>query len=539
MKKLALAIATCAAASSLSAITTLDENVPGISLYDAGPTYVISSDLVLGPDGYNSDTEYVLNGTTFVEAGSTLTIREGVTVYGQPRGSGLAPGTLVVSRGAAIDAVGTAGAPIIFTSAADASGNRTTAPYANIADSDPLNNPVDPSANLWGSLILLGYAPINTGTADTGLAGEATVEGLGSGYGELVTYGGNLPNDSSGSLSYVSIRNSGDTPLLDEELQGLTLGGVGAGTQVDHVEISGSGDDGIEIFGGTVNMSHILITFFDDDGLDVDQGWTGLAQFIFIIADGGAENMDGSDHLLELDGDDSGTDAGNNVNYLAVPVSHPTIYNLTAFGVVDGDGNDTTELDRVIYMRHGFGGQINNSVFYHAGTDSAPFTVENTYAGNTFNRLTNGFFSNLPYDQIDRGYLGLAGTTWYDIYTYNEGVPVPATTPEALTNSEETAAILANNTPSSSGNRPNTNPNFGIFDADGPLPYLQNVQKGINPVGTLNNPAGMVPVPSTFFQNVSYVGAFPSSPASVLWTTNWTSLNVRGILVDNGAGIDL
>lgn len=530
-----------ATASQLSAITTIDENLTdgGITVA-AGPTYNITSDLTLGPGAANdADTEYVLNGTTFVNAGATLTIEAGVVIYGQPRDVSNAPGTLVVSRGAEIFAQGSVANPIIFTSAQTAGGARATAPaYADIADSDPRTSPVAPTTNGWGSVILLGYAPTNAGTNDTGIAGEAYIEGLGF-ANESVTYGGNLPNDSSGTLSFVSIRNSGDTPILNEELQGLTLGGVGMGTQIDHIEISGSGDDGIEIFGGTVNMSHILISYFDDDGLDVDQGWTGLAQFIFILTSGATGIT--SDHLLELDGDDSGTDAGNNFNFLAVPVSHPTIYNLTAMGAKDGDGNDETEQDRMILMRHGFGGQINNSIFIHAQCDSTAFTIDNSAAGANVDRVLEGFFDNLPEAQVDLGYLGLAGTLWWDVT--NAAGTGTAITDIATAGGAQDILNNSANAPSASGNVVGSNPLFGLFAGNTANYFRQNVANSLNPVGSPgvlgSSFAGLVPVTSTFFENVSYIGAFAPSPATLLWTSGWTALNVRGILVDNGAGIDV
>lgn len=179
---------------------------------------------------------------------------------------------LVVNRGSKMNAVGTASAPIIFTSTQNLSATGTS----------------DSSQGQWGGIILAGRAPISdcgtSGTRTSNDAGgtNANCENVVEGTGNAL-YGGNVQNDSSGTVQYVQIRYSGTEISLGNELQGLTLGGTGSGTVIDHVQVHNSSDDGIEVFGGTTNMKYLAITGADDDGLDTDVGWRGFIQFAIVI----------------------------------------------------------------------------------------------------------------------------------------------------------------------------------------------------------------------------------------------------------------
>ena len=191
---------------------------------------------------------------------ATLSIDPGVVVIGQSQAS-----FLVVNRGSQINAVGSAAAPIIFTSLDNLEGRST-----------------DTSANQWGGIQLLGRAPIsNCLSAVQG--GSAQCQQQAEGTGSPALYGGNLPNDNSGQLRFVQIRFTGFSASPNAELQGLTTGGVGAGTRIENIQVHNSGDDGIEIFGGTHNMRNIVITGADDDTLDTDFGYKGFVQFLIGI----------------------------------------------------------------------------------------------------------------------------------------------------------------------------------------------------------------------------------------------------------------
>ena len=197
--------------------------------------------------------------------GVTLTIAPGVVVAADSTEA--TNDLLLVNRGSKISAVGTRDAPIIFTS------------QQNLAS----NGVSDATQGQWGGIILLGRAPTAvcaTGTGPNNAAGSSTtcqlaIEGVTGRF-----YGGANTTDSSGQMSYVQIRYSGIAISDGNELQGLTLGGTGSGTVLDHIQSHNSADDGIEIFGGTSNLKYIAITGADDDGFDIDNGYRGFMQFL-------------------------------------------------------------------------------------------------------------------------------------------------------------------------------------------------------------------------------------------------------------------
>jgi len=206
----------------------------------------------------------------------TLTVEPGVVIFGS---GGL--DYLVVNRGSKLQAAGTAAAPIIFTSRANLEGLST-----------------DSSQGQWGGVILLGRAPISDclGGVPGGSANcEQSYEGLSS-----TLYGGGLATDSSGTLQYVQIRYAGFELFPNQEINGLTLAGVGSTTVVDHIQVHNSADDGIEIFGGRVNARYLVLTGNDDDSLDTDQGYQGFIQFVI-----GAQRTGGTsgDDMIEADSD--------------------------------------------------------------------------------------------------------------------------------------------------------------------------------------------------------------------------------------------
>ncbi|WP_294234595.1 hypothetical protein [uncultured Sphingomonas sp.] len=197
--------------------------------------------------------------------GPTLTIAAGVVIAADSTEA--TNDLLLVNRGSKISAIGTRDAPIVFTS------------QQNLAN----NGVSDATQGQWGGIILLGRAPTAvcaTGTGPNNAAGSSTtcqqaIEGVTGRF-----YGGANQSDSSGQMSYVQIRYSGIAISDGNELQGLTLGGTGSGTVLDHIQSHNSADDGIEIFGGTSNLKYIAITGADDDGFDIDNGYRGFMQFM-------------------------------------------------------------------------------------------------------------------------------------------------------------------------------------------------------------------------------------------------------------------
>ena len=227
-----------------------------------------------------NDLIWELEGRVTVTDGVTLSIEEG-TIIKAFAGQEANASTLIIARGGKIEANGTASNPIIFTSIADniqvgqSSGS-------NLSQND---------RGLWGGLLILGRAPISV----DGNATQAQIEGIPASDTNGL-YGGNNPGDDSGTLNYVSIRHGGTLIGEGNEINGLTLGGVGSGTTISNIEVVGNVDDGVEFFGGTVNASNIVVWAQGDDGLDIDQAYSGtITNSVVVLGDI-------SDHGLEIDG---------------------------------------------------------------------------------------------------------------------------------------------------------------------------------------------------------------------------------------------
>lgn len=236
------------------------------------PTTTIQ-DSIATDQHWTNDKQYLVKGYVYVTAGHSLTIDSGVII----RGDKNTKGTLIVERGAKIYANGTPNAPIVFTSNQPA-GSRT---YGD-----------------WGGVILCGKAPTNW------TAGEAQVEG-----GPRSMYGGTDANDNSGKLTYVRIEFGGIAFSPNNEVNGLTLCGVGASTQIDHIQVSYSGDDSYEWFGGTVNSKYLISYAAWDDDFDTDVKYSGKNQFCVVLRDPYAADQSGS-KAFESDSYLAGTASG-------------------------------------------------------------------------------------------------------------------------------------------------------------------------------------------------------------------------------------
>ena len=229
-----------------------------------------------------ADSIYILDGKVILQNGATLTIQAG-TIIKAKEGYGSLSSVLIISRGAKINAQGTSVKPIIFTSELD-----------NIKIGQTFGSNLSRSDNQkWGGLIILGNAPISTATGDI----EGNIEGIPAvdNYG---MYGGSNITDNSGILNYVSIRHAGALIGEGNEINGLTLGGVGNGTKIENIEVYATMDDGIECFGGSVNLKNILIYYQGDDAIDVDQNYSGTVENFMVIHGDGI----GTDKGLEVDG---------------------------------------------------------------------------------------------------------------------------------------------------------------------------------------------------------------------------------------------
>lgn len=231
----------------------------------------------------NSDQVWTLKGRVSITDGITLKIDPGTIIKGAS-GTGSDASTLIIARGAKIDAQGTAENPIVMTSVLDnilADGSYpSSGPALGVG-----------TRGLWGGLLILGNAPCSF-KAD---ATQLQIEGIPA-SDENGLYGGNDPSDNSGIITYLSIRHGGAEIGEGNEINGLTLGGVGSGTTINNVEVVANVDDGIEFFGGTVNASNLLVWGQGDDGIDIDQAYSGIITNAMVVL------TEASDHAFEIDG---------------------------------------------------------------------------------------------------------------------------------------------------------------------------------------------------------------------------------------------
>lgn len=294
---------------------------------------VILSGPIEGDRTFSADSVYYLDGYVFVESG-TLTIEPGTVILSFETPSEVAEGnetSLIITREAQIIADGTPEAPIIFTSEYDQE------PFGGSLTLNETNS------KLWAGLIVLGNAPAYSQGNTDAIQIEGIVDA-----DERSQYGGTDEEHSSGTLRYVSIRFSGAEIGPGDEIQGLTLGGVGRGTTIENIDIFVSADDGIEIFGGTVDIRNISVAFAEDDSFDFDLGWTGNGQYLF-----GIQGGNGADHGAEWDG----ASPDNAPLY-----STARLYNMTLIGL---GANSTARGENApaVIMRDGSAYSIYNSIF--------------------------------------------------------------------------------------------------------------------------------------------------------------------------------
>ncbi len=222
---------------------------------------------------------YKIRGIVYVVNNARLTIEPGTTIQGEKGAT--SRGTLVITRGAQLIADGTSANPILFTS-----------------------DQSSPARGDWGGIVVLGNAKTNA--SYNGVQGVGSVEGGVNNAEGLGLYGGTNDADNSGVLRYVRIEYAGYAYLPDNELNGLTLAGVGNSTVVDFVEVFKANDDAIECFGGAVNLKHIIFISTLDDDFDTDNGWSGKVQFGIVVRDSSVADISKSESF-ESDNDANGS----------------------------------------------------------------------------------------------------------------------------------------------------------------------------------------------------------------------------------------
>jgi len=269
-----------------------------------GNTTLISGtyteDLIL-----DADKTYKINGSLIMATGTTLEIPAGMTIEALASGADV---YVAISQGAKIKANGTADAPIVFTS--DASS---------------------PDAGDWGGLIILGKAPINAVTGNSTSTSEIA----------NLPYGGTDVADDSGVLSYVRVQYSGGSADGQSENNGISFYGVGNGTVVEYIQVYEGKDDGVEFFGGTVNVDYVSVVNAQDDSIDWTEGYTGTITNAYV--------QHGANHDKGVEADGYNTDFGNIAGFF----SKPTVNNLTIVGLGSASGE-------AVRLRAGTQGIFNN-----------------------------------------------------------------------------------------------------------------------------------------------------------------------------------
>jgi hypothetical protein len=449
--------------------STLKVNV-GTDVITITNTAVKDADIVAGKKYLlKKGTNYILDGLVYVESGATLTIEAGAVVrFKAAPTTGDNTSALIIAPGAKIFAEGTATDPIIMTAESD----DLTATKLGATD-----------VGLWGGLILLGKAPFSNNGSSTGtIEGIATTE-------TRAAFGGTDAADNSGILKYVSIRHSGVGIAPGSEIQGLTLGGVGSGTSISYIDIFASGDDGVEWFGGTVDVNYLTVAFAEDDSFDWDNGWKGKGQFWFAI-----QRADIANHGGELDG--------------AVPdgatlYSNPTIYNCTIIG--SGSTSANTSNTPALYMRDATAGIFGNSIF--TDFNNKLLEVEDLAADkgiDSYQRLKNGevkFLNNLWFS---------AKTT---LDASADGILQVTSTAEDATGTE-----LINHL--STNKNKIVNPQLGGISRTG--------NAGLDPRPAAAEATTDLATFPTGFTSVTYKGAF--APTGDAWIKGWTTLAKKGFL---------
>jgi hypothetical protein len=405
----------------------------------------VSGDITSNTTWTNNNI-YFLSGFVYVTNNAELTIEPGTLI----KGDKASKGSLIVTRGAKLIADGTQSQPIVFTSNEPA-GSRT---YGD-----------------WGGIILCGRAPINDP------AGEKVIEGGVDAVKGL--YGGTDPADNSGILRYVRIEFPGVAFMPNNEINGLTCGGVGNGTTIDYIQVSYSGDDSYEWFGGNVNVKHLIAFRGLDDDFDTDYGFTGKCQFLVAMRDSNVADISGSN------GFESDNDATGSTN---TPNTQPIYSNVTLIGpMIDPSTSINANFKRAAHIRRSAKTTIFNSVLvgFPIGLLIDGTNCETNAANNDLQFQSN-ILAGCPSSLAVVSGSTWDITTWYNTPSFNNSI-LPNTWDVMLTD-------------------PNNydNPDF--------MPMIGSPLLG---TADFTNSA----LSNAFFDVVTYKGAFGAND----WTAGWTN----------------
>ena len=449
------------------------------------------ADLGTGTYNWTKDNVYLLDGFVFLEAGGTLNIEAGTVIKAKenPSTSDLAS-ALIIARGATLNVNGTAEEPVIMTSELDDVTNATDLDHTD--------------RGLWGGLVILGSAPVEDDADTIIVEGFPTTE-------TRAEYGGTNATDNSGTIRYLSVRHGGTEYAPGEEINGITLGGVGSGTVIEHVDVFANLDDGIEFFGGTVSIKWACVAYCGDDCFDYDTGWRGNGQFWFAII--GADDGDcGGEH------DGAKPDSG--------PVySKPTIYNATYIGA--GIGAAATNSTGILF-RDGTGGTYGNSII----TDFAKHAIEiedrNAGAGvDSRKRMEDGDLKIL--NNVWWNFGSPYGTGKRTMWTADTVNGLIRATPDA--EDSTCAAIITHLTT-----------NMNVHSDPGITSISRAQDNGLDPRPSATGPAttSLAAYPSgSWWSSPTYKGAFdPSAQINEIWIAGWTALAQTGYLPASAGMVD-
>jgi hypothetical protein len=480
------------AAYDTTAVGNFSNSIVVSDVSDGGIGYVDANNNEVNEVTWTSDNVYVLDGFVFVNEGQTLNIEPGTRIVGAP-GSAENASALIVASGGTINAEGEPDNPIIFTAQAD--------------DGDGLGRDV---RGQWGGVILLGDAPLNTQPGTQRVEGIPDDEPRG-------TYGGDNPDHNVGTFKYVTIRHTGSQLGSGDEIQALTLGGVGNESTVEYVEAYASSDDGFEWFGGTVNTKYLVSAWNADDAFDIDQGFTSNNQFWFVV-----QSPDAAGRAAEQDGGTSPEDG--------MPFATPKIYNATYVGIgpgADAEGDNNSPL---VIHRDNNASSYFNSLFLEGGRNDG-LQIEDLFGDAEDSRkrqeagdlmYENNFWYNIGPDYNDQTtFEDLIQITEVDTTDDGEDNPVPVDT----TYRDDLADYLRSN-----GNDLLTqSPVNSISRMSG--------SGGLDPRAA-NSASSGAPAPNSAFENDGVNGEFEQVPfygafGSENWATGWTTLDANGYFPSN------
>jgi hypothetical protein len=513
--------------------------VAGGFAFSASAQTSITGDISVDTTWTTANHPYVLENIIYVRDGATLTIDPGVVIQGvndafdgNPNDSD--PGTLVVTRGSQIDADGTPSAPIIFTSTADQNVPTFAGPVTDTSWFE-VNNKTE----LLGAPILLGNAYISATVTALSDQDQTTIEGITA--AGINQYGGSsgdtaTDNDSSGSMSYWSIRYGGEILGTSNEINGFTLGGVGSGTNISHIEVINGLDDGIELFGGSVNLKNVAIISSGDDSVDYDQGWRGKVQYLFVVQGAMTDSAGSgaSDSIIEGDGTEPSDDA--------IPFALPTIHNATFVGL----GGPNEQIAGMTKTRindaeidDGSGIRMFNSLFL-GFTSGGVLSLEDK-------DNTNDPGQRAQDNQTYTG-TGVAGNGTYGfLYTHSPtetGTSAPADRSVIIDEVDfwnvDAIGTSAGGDSVAEGDIPGTRANLGFNTVDQPVVAVSWVDatesgtlgyyecRSIDPRPANSATSTTITAPNDgFFDQVAYKGAF--APDSN-WLAGWSLISQNGMI---------